>query len=170
MEVSKISLSEDAMHILQEKQNLKYEGLGGGGLVKVSMAFDCECDAVTIAPEFLDDGELLEELLINAINNAVSKVSEAKMDLVGHFTKNMSHLDLTQGGGDGIASFKKFVDKLIDANVEKLNDSCDCSVCEKTATCPVRFLKESLDAIEEDSRQNDDVIWKMLFVLLSKLT
>ena len=150
MEISKISLNEDAMHILQHSQNVKYEGFGGGGLVKVSLAFDYECDAVMIAPELLSDGELLEELLINAINDAVSKVNESKLDLVGHFTKNMSHLDLARGGGDGIASFKQFIDKLIDANVEKLNDSCDCSVCEKTATCPVRPLREALNDLEHD--------------------
>jgi len=126
MEVAKISIDEDAMHILQEKQNVKYEGIGGGGLVKVSLAFDYECDAVMIAPELLSDGELLEELLINAINDAVSKVSESKLDLVSHFTKNMSHLDLVQGGGDGIASFKKFVDKLIDTKVQDMSRECVC--------------------------------------------
>jgi len=152
MEVSKISLSEDAMHILQEKQDAKYEGSGGGGLVNVLLTFDYECANITISPELLTDGELLEELLMNAVNDAVVKVNDARSGLVAHFAKNMPQSALGEMG-ESLASFEKFksfMDGIVKGDAPTLGDKCDCAVCEKASYCPVRPLKELLKVIESE--------------------
>ena len=63
----------------QEVAELKVEASAGGGMVTVTMTGTHELLAVTIAPEVIEakDGEMLEDLVRAAVNEANRKIEEA---------------------------------------------------------------------------------------------
>ncbi len=63
----------------QEIQALRLEATAGGGMVKVVMSGEKKLDSVTIDPEVVskDDVEMLQDLILAAINDASRKVDEA---------------------------------------------------------------------------------------------
>ena len=63
----------------QEVAELKMEASAGGGMVTVTMAGNHQLLAVRIAPEVIEarDGEMLEDLVRAAVNEANRKVEEA---------------------------------------------------------------------------------------------
>ena len=63
----------------QEVAELKMEASAGGGMVTVTMAGNHQLLAVRIAPEVIEskDGEMLEDLVRAAVNEANRKVDEA---------------------------------------------------------------------------------------------
>jgi DNA-binding YbaB/EbfC family protein len=61
------------------------EGSAGGGMVRVSMRGDHRITAIKIAPECIDpdDVEMLEDLIVAAANDALSKLEELAMGAAG---------------------------------------------------------------------------------------
>jgi len=53
------------------------EGTAGGGLVKISVTGDYQVTAVHIAPNAMDDRELLEDLVRAAMSEALRTVQES---------------------------------------------------------------------------------------------
>ena len=69
----------------KEVAELKVEASAGGGMVTVTMAGNHELLSVRIAPEVVksQDGEMLEDLVRAAINEANRKLEEAMAEKVG---------------------------------------------------------------------------------------
>lgn len=57
----------------------------GGGAIKITMTGDQKCRAVEIAPEFLKDtdAEMLQDMLLTAVNMALDKSRELQQQKMG---------------------------------------------------------------------------------------
>jgi len=69
----------------RELQALEVEATAGGGMVTVRMNGHKELLGVTIDPEVLDpqDPEMLQDLVVAAVNEAARKVEEAMQEKMG---------------------------------------------------------------------------------------
>jgi DNA-binding YbaB/EbfC family protein len=72
----------------QEIQALEVEASAGGGMVKVVMGGEKQLKSLTIEPEAVnkDDVEMLQDLIIAAVNEAARKVDEAVKEKLGGLT------------------------------------------------------------------------------------
>ncbi len=63
----------------------------GGGAVKVKMSGDQKCQAVEIDPELLKDGdaEMLQDLILTAVNMALDKSRELQAQTMGPLTSGL---------------------------------------------------------------------------------
>jgi hypothetical protein len=61
------------------------EATAGGGAIKVTMTGDQKCKSVAIDPEFLKDtdAEMLNDLVLTAVNLALDKSRELQEKLMG---------------------------------------------------------------------------------------
>jgi DNA-binding YbaB/EbfC family protein len=61
------------------------DATAGGGAVKVTVTGDQKCQSVTIAPELLKDGdaEMLQDLILTAVNLALDKSRELQQQVMG---------------------------------------------------------------------------------------
>ena len=62
--------------IQDELEGLTVEGSSGGGVVKVTMSGKQVVESVSITPEALEDVELLQDLVVAAVNDAFTKTQE----------------------------------------------------------------------------------------------
>lgn len=71
--------------------NTMIEVTAGGGAIKVVMKGDQHLESITLAPEVVDpeDVEMLQDLLVVAINDALEKVQGLQQDLMGSLTGGM---------------------------------------------------------------------------------
>lgn len=58
-----------------------YEGESNG--IKIQINGKCECQSITIPEELMDDREMLQDMLLIAFNNAVSKCDEDRENQLG---------------------------------------------------------------------------------------
>jgi nucleoid-associated protein EbfC len=67
------------------------EGSAGGGAIKVTMKGDQRVESIVLAPEVVDpeDVEMLQDLLIVAVNDALEKVQGLQQELMGSVTGGM---------------------------------------------------------------------------------
>jgi hypothetical protein len=76
--------------VQSELEDLVVEADSGGGLVKVAVNGKQEVLELTIAPEALEEEkELLEDLIISAINKALSKAAEESQNRMNAIAGNM---------------------------------------------------------------------------------
>ena len=70
----------------------KMEGTAGGGMVKVIVSGHKEVLEVIIDPEAVDpeDVEILQDLIVIATNDALTKAEEISNSTMGQFTKGMN--------------------------------------------------------------------------------
>lgn len=70
----------------------RLEGTAGGGMVKVIVSGHKEVLEVEINPEVVDpeDVEMLQDLIIIATNEAMTKAEELTNSTMGQFTKGMN--------------------------------------------------------------------------------
>ncbi|ARD48417.1 YbaB/EbfC family nucleoid-associated protein [Sporosarcina sp. P37] len=70
----------------------RMEGTAGGGMVKVIVSGHKEVLEVIIDPEAVDpeDVEILQDLIVIATNEAISKAEEITNSTMGQFTKGMN--------------------------------------------------------------------------------
>ena len=61
------------------------EGVSGGGVVKVTVTGGMDFQSVTIDPQAVDpdDVEMLQDLVLAAIHDAVARVNELQQDSLG---------------------------------------------------------------------------------------
>jgi len=73
------------------------EGSAGGGAIKVVMKGDQHVESITMAPEVVDpeDVEMLQDLLVVAVNDALEKVQGLQQQLMGSLTGGISIPGLT---------------------------------------------------------------------------
>ena len=79
---------EETTKELEEKQ---YEASAGGGAVKVTVSGKKEVLSVKLDPEVVDpdDIEMLEDLIVAAVNEAMDKVDEVSASAMSKFTGGM---------------------------------------------------------------------------------
>ncbi len=75
-----------------EMEEKTYDATAGGGAVAVVVSGKKELMEVTISPEACDpdDVEMLQDLIIVAVNDAMKKADEASMNQMGKITGGMN--------------------------------------------------------------------------------
>lgn len=74
-------MQEQVEKAQEELANLEVEGQSGGGLVRVVMTCRHEARRISIDPSLLgDDKDMLEDLVVAAVNDATSKAEEASRE------------------------------------------------------------------------------------------
>ena len=81
----------------QELGNLTLEASSGGGAVKVTIDGQQNIQSVKISPEVInpDDVELLEDLVLTAVREAIAKSQEAAAKSLGGLTGGLKIPGLT---------------------------------------------------------------------------
>jgi len=67
----------------QEMQALRVDATAGGGIIKVVMSGSKELLSIKIEPDAAGDVEMLEDLIIAAVNECSRKIDEAMQDKLG---------------------------------------------------------------------------------------
>ena len=80
-------MQEDALKAQQELEESEVEGTSGGGMVKVVLNGAYETQSVSIDPQAIDpdDKEMLEDMIVAALNDAHAKLEEMKKQKLGRF-------------------------------------------------------------------------------------
>ena len=68
-------MQENLKRAQEELAQLEVTGAAGGGMVSVTITGRMEARRVRIEPRALSDGEMLEDLIAAAFNDAVNKVN-----------------------------------------------------------------------------------------------
>ena len=81
----------------EELSNLTVEGSSGGGAVKVTMNGQQKILSVKISPEVVDpdDVELLQDLVLTAVSEALAKSQQAAAEHLGGLTGGLKIPGLT---------------------------------------------------------------------------
>ncbi len=81
----------------EELSSLTVEGSSGGGAVKVAMNGQQKIQSVKISPEVVNpaDVELLEDLVLTAVSEAITKSQEAAAKHLGSLTGGLKIPGLT---------------------------------------------------------------------------
>ena len=84
-------LQEQIAKAQEELDTIKAEGTSGGGMVKVVANGKQEITGIKIDPEVVnkDDVEMLEDLIIAAVNQAMEKSNEMAQEHMGKMTSNL---------------------------------------------------------------------------------
>lgn len=84
-------MQQEMMKSQQELESKVFEVSSGGGVVRVEMTGKYELKSLKIDPDAVspDDVEMLEDLILAAIQEAHSKVSEATEEIMGRVTGGM---------------------------------------------------------------------------------
>ncbi len=91
--------SQQPMAMLQkvqeELETLTVEGSAGGGVVKVVITGKQTVESVEIAPEAIEDLEMLQDLVTAAVNDGLSKSQELASEKIGALTGGLNIPGLT---------------------------------------------------------------------------
>ena len=79
----------------QELESMTIEGSAGGGAVKVVMTGKQLVESVEIAPEAAEDIEMLQDLIVAAMNDAAQNVRKTASKKLGALTGGMNIPGLT---------------------------------------------------------------------------
>ena len=81
----------------QELSNITVEASSGGGVVKVTINGQQQIQSVKISPEVInpDDVELLEDLVLTAVSEAITKSQELAAEHLGGLTGGLNIPGLT---------------------------------------------------------------------------
>ncbi len=81
---------QDNMKKAQDELTLlEVTGQSGGGMVSITMSGKFDARKVHVDPQALGDAEMLEDLLLVAINDAVSKINEESAKRMAAATAGM---------------------------------------------------------------------------------
>ena len=69
-------VQDNLKRVQEELANVEVSGQSGGGKVSVSLTGKMECRRVRIDASLLDDGDMLEDLIAVAFNDAVANANE----------------------------------------------------------------------------------------------
>ena len=76
--------------IQEELEGLTVEGSAGGGAVRVVMTGKQIVESVTIEPEAAEEGDLLQDMVLAAVNDASSKAQELAAQKMSVVTGGMN--------------------------------------------------------------------------------
>ncbi|MCC7429383.1 YbaB/EbfC family nucleoid-associated protein [bacterium] len=84
-------MQEEMLKAQEKLADVIVEGISGGGMVKVKANGKQEILSIKIDQEVLEAGdvELLEDLVLTAVNSAISKASEKSNDNVSKIAGNL---------------------------------------------------------------------------------
>jgi nucleoid-associated protein EbfC len=84
-------MQQQMAKVQEDLEKEQVEGLAGGGTVKVTVNGKQEVVSIKISPEAVDpkDVEMLEDLILAAINNAREKANELVQGKMGAITGGM---------------------------------------------------------------------------------
>ncbi|MEX3748324.1 MULTISPECIES: YbaB/EbfC family nucleoid-associated protein [Lysinibacillus] len=91
--MKKMQKMQKEMMEAQEALNAEqFEGVAGGGMVKVAVTGQREIVEVNLDPSVVDpdDIEMLQDLIVVAANEALKKVDEKTNATMGKFTQGMN--------------------------------------------------------------------------------
>ena len=85
-------MQQDMLKIQEEMETKEYEATVGGGVVKASVNGKHEVVSLTIAPEAVDpeDVEMLQDLVISAVNEALRQADDAMSSRMNSFTSGLN--------------------------------------------------------------------------------
>lgn len=85
-------MQQDMLKMQEEMEVAEFESASGGGAVTVKMNGKKELTAVAIKPEVVDpdDIEMLEDLIMVAVNDAMKQVDNASSQKLGKLTGGMN--------------------------------------------------------------------------------
>ena len=85
-------MQEDMARVQQEREEAEYNASAGGGAVDVTVNGKHQLVSVKIQPDVVDpeDVEMLEDLLIAAVNEAMRKADETAEREMGKITGGMN--------------------------------------------------------------------------------
>jgi DNA-binding YbaB/EbfC family protein len=82
---------QEQMSVVQEKlENISATGAAGGGLVEIDINGKYTVSDVRIAPEAMEDAEMLQDLIIAAFNDAIGKIKEDINQEIGALTDGLN--------------------------------------------------------------------------------
>lgn len=81
--------------IQEELEATTVTGTAGGGAVRVVMTGKQQVESVAIEPEAAEDLELLQDMIVAAVNDAATKAQELAADKMGSITGGMNIPGLT---------------------------------------------------------------------------
>lgn len=84
-------MQEQLSKAQEELDSIKAEGTSGGGMIKVVANGKQEIESVKIDPEVIDkdDPEMLEDLVLAAVNQAIEKAGEMAKEHMNSMTGGM---------------------------------------------------------------------------------
>lgn len=84
-------MQADVARMQEELKETEVEGVAGGGAVKVTVTCANEVRAIKISPDAVDpdDVEMLEDMILAAINDAMGKAAEISNSRMGAVTKGI---------------------------------------------------------------------------------
>ena len=85
-------MQQEMLKMQEEMEQSEFEASAGGGVVTVKMSGKKELVSVTIKPEAVDPDavEMLEDLVLTAVNDALSKVDAANAGKMSSITGGMN--------------------------------------------------------------------------------
>ena len=83
-------MQQEMMEAQEELKTIEVTGASGGGLVEVTMTCEKQVVGIKIKPEAvdLDDIEMLEDLIMAAINDGYKKADEVYNEKMGPFANS----------------------------------------------------------------------------------
>ncbi|MGE5588904.1 MAG: YbaB/EbfC family nucleoid-associated protein [Clostridia bacterium] len=84
-------MQADIMRVQEELKGMTVQGTAGGGVVKVTANGHQEIISIEISPEAVDpsDVEMLQDLILAAVNEALRKAQELAASEMGKVAGNM---------------------------------------------------------------------------------
>lgn len=82
-------MQENMQKVQDDLAQLEVVGQSGGGVVKVTLTGKMDARKVQIDPSALADAEMLEDLMVAAFNDAVSKANEESSKRMSAATAGM---------------------------------------------------------------------------------
>ena len=83
------SLADSVNTMREDASHMEVEGSAGGGAVSVRANGNLELLAVRISPEAMDVREMLEDLVVVAVNDALRRVQEGLAGQMGALTAGL---------------------------------------------------------------------------------
>lgn len=85
-------MQQQMLQMQQELEEKEYEATAGGGVVKAVLNGKKQLKSVTIDPEAVDpeDVEMLEDMVVAAVNEALRKAEEDANNSMGKLTGGMN--------------------------------------------------------------------------------
>ncbi len=82
-------MQENMRRMQEQLGTMEVEGQSGSGMVKIAITCKHEIRRVSIDPSLMADREMLEDLLVAAINDATRKVEATVAEKMGSLTAGM---------------------------------------------------------------------------------
>lgn len=81
-------MQQDLLKMQEEMESKEYEATAGGGVITAVVSGKRELVRVNIDPEAVDpdDVEMLQDMIVAAVNEAMKQADEASQELMGKMT------------------------------------------------------------------------------------